>query len=135
MKHYDQGRECASSLKYQQQTSNLCIYWTVRIHYQGSAIKDVAALHYQIVINYPERQKHTLQCTAILTSFPCQIQDYPIFQTYYKKRNLPTGIRSLLLSLNTEINVCPINSCMYLDPLQSLIWKCLKHNTVKPCDI
>ncbi len=128
-------RECDSGLKNQQQTSNLCIYWTVWIHYQGSAIKDVAALHFQIVIIHPERQKHTLQSTAIPTSFPCQIQDYPIFRIYYKKRNLPAGIRSLLLSLNTEMNVCPIYSCMYLDPLQSLIWKCLKHNTVKPCDI
>lgn len=53
---------CDSGLKKnQQQTSNLCIYWTVRIHYQGSAIKDIAALHSQTVINHPERQKHTLQ--------------------------------------------------------------------------
>ncbi len=47
--------------KNQQQTSNLCIYWTVRIHYQGSAIKDIATLHSQTVINHPKRQKHTFQ--------------------------------------------------------------------------
>lgn len=113
-------------------TSNLCIHRIVRIH-------SLPALALSNCYKPPYKIKTKIKThfsMANLTSFPCQIQDYPIFQIYYeKKRNLPPSIRSLLLSLNTEINACPINSCMHLDPLQSLIWKCLKHNRVKPCAI
>lgn len=112
-------------------TSNLCIHWIVRIH-------SLPVLAFSNCYKPPYKIKTKIKTSAWLTSLHSHAKS-KIIQSFKfitkKKKILPPSIRSLLLSLNTEINACPINSCMHLDPLQSLIWKCLKHNRVKPCAI
>lgn len=120
---YDQDRECVIQVWIYQQTWPLICVFIGLLAYIPFQL-----LHCQNVINHPIKI-HTKIKThfsmANLTSLPCQIQDYPIFQIYYeKKRNLAPSIRSLLLSLNIEINACPINSCTLIlfNPQYENVW-------------
>lgn len=118
-------------------TYNLFI-GNVRIHsLPALAIKDAEAFHLQIVINhnYKITTKIKTHTSAWLPSHSHAKSKIIQYFKCKKKKGICPQAYTLSSIIPQYRNECLSYKCVHLDPLQSLIWKCLKHNTVKPCAI